>query len=62
MAKVGILMGSKSDFEVVKPAVNVLKKFAVETEVRVISAHRTPEQARDFSVNGNEVRRKPRTQ
>ena len=49
MSKVGILMGSKSDFDVVKPAVNVLKKFGVETEVRVISAHRTPEAARDFA-------------
>lgn len=51
MAKVAIVMGSKSDFEVVKPAVNVLKKFGVETEVRVISAHRTPEEAREFSAN-----------
>ena len=51
MAKVGILMGSKSDFEVVKPAVNVLKKFGVETEVRVISAHRTPDEAHEFAAN-----------
>ena len=49
MAKVGILMGSKSDFEVVKPAVSVLKKFGVETEVRVISAHRTPEEAHEYA-------------
>lgn len=49
MAKVAILMGSKSDFEVVKPAVAVLKKFGVETEVRVISAHRTPEEAHTFA-------------
>ena len=49
MAKVGILMGSKSDFDVVKPAVNVLKKFGVETEVRVISAHRTPEEAHEYA-------------
>ena len=59
MAKVGILMGSKSDFDVVKPAVNVLKKFGVETEVRVISAHRTPDEAHEFAanarVNGMEV-------
>jgi phosphoribosylcarboxyaminoimidazole (NCAIR) mutase len=33
MVKVAILMGSKSDFDVVKPAVNVLKKFGVENEV-----------------------------
>ena len=51
MAKVGILMGSKSDFDVVKPAVNVLKKFGVETEVRVISAHRTPDEAHEFAAN-----------
>ena len=51
MAKVGILMGSKSDFDVVKPAVSVLKKFGVDTEVRVISAHRTPEEAHEFAAN-----------
>jgi len=54
MSKVGILMGSKSDFEVVKPAVSVLKKFGVETEVRVISAHRTPQEAHDFAANARE--------
>ena len=51
MAKVAILMGSKSDFDVVNTAVNVLKKFDVETEVRVISAHRTPEEAHLFAAN-----------
>ena len=54
MAKVGILMGSKSDFDVVKPAVNVLKKFGVETEVRVISAHRTPDEAHEFAEKAQE--------
>lgn len=54
MCKVGILMGSKSDFDVVKPAVAVLKKFGVETEVRVISAHRTPDEAHDFAVHAKE--------
>lgn len=54
MAKVAILMGSKSDFDVVKPAVNVLKKFGVETEVRVISAHRTPNEAHEFAANAKE--------
>ena len=44
-------MGSKSDFDVVKPAVNVLKSFGVETEVRVISAHRTPDEAHEFALN-----------
>ncbi len=54
MSKVGILMGSKSDFEVVKPAVNVLKKFGVEVEVRVISAHRTPDEAHTFAATAKE--------
>ena len=54
MAKVGILMGSKSDLDVVKPAVSVLKRFGVETEVRVISAHRTPDEAHEFAANACE--------
>ena len=52
--KVGILMGSKSDFDVVKPAVNVLKKFGVDTEVRVISAHRTPNEAHEYACSAKE--------
>ena len=59
MAKAAILMGSKSDFPVVKPAVKVLKDFGAEVEVRVISAHRTPEEAHEFASkakkNGVEV-------
>ena len=49
MAKVAVLMGSKSDFPVVKPTVKVLKDFGVEAEVRVISAHRTPDEAHEFA-------------
>ncbi len=51
MAKVAILMGSKSDFPVVKPAVAVLEKFGIEAQVRVISAHRTPDAAHEFAAN-----------
>lgn len=51
MAQVAILMGSKSDWGVVKPAADILNSFGVKTEVRVISAHRTPEEAHDFSLN-----------
>lgn len=51
MAKVAVLMGSKSDFPVVKPAVEVIKKFGAECEVRVISAHRTPDTAHEFAAN-----------
>ncbi len=51
MAKIAILMGSKSDFSVVKPAVDVIKKMGEDVEVRVISAHRTPIEAHDFAVS-----------
>lgn len=54
MSKVAILMGSKSDFPVVKPALKVLKDFGAETEVRVISAHRTPEEAHQFASTARE--------
>jgi 5-(carboxyamino)imidazole ribonucleotide mutase len=40
---VGIVMGSSSDFEVMNQAATVLERFSVEFEIRVVSAHRTPE-------------------
>jgi 5-(carboxyamino)imidazole ribonucleotide mutase len=40
---VGVVMGSKSDYEVLKPAVDLLKEFHIACEVRVVSAHRTPD-------------------
>lgn len=49
--KVAIIMGSDSDLPVVKDAVKELKKFNVPYEVHVMSAHRTPEQASEFSKN-----------
>ena len=51
MAKVAVIMGRKADLSVVKPAITVIKSFGVEVEARVISAHRTPEEAHEFSVN-----------
>ncbi|MBO5328772.1 MAG: 5-(carboxyamino)imidazole ribonucleotide mutase [Clostridia bacterium] len=54
MSKVALIMGSKSDLSVVKPAISVIKSFGVETEVRVISAHRTPEEAHDFAKSAKE--------
>ena len=52
--KVAVVMGSKSDFEVVKPCVRVLEKFGVDAEVRVISAHRTPALAHEFAASAKE--------
>ena len=51
MKKVGIIMGSDSDLPVVEKAINVLKDFEIPYEVHIYSAHRTPEQAREFAVN-----------
>ena len=51
MKKVGIIMGSDSDLPVVEKAINTLKEYEVPFEVHVFSAHRTPVEARDFSVN-----------
>ncbi|HPU63774.1 MAG TPA: 5-(carboxyamino)imidazole ribonucleotide mutase [Mobilitalea sp.] len=47
--KVAVLMGSDSDLPVVKGTINTLKEFGVETEVHIMSAHRTPKQACDFA-------------
>ena len=52
--KVAVIMGSDSDFPVVKGCIKTLKSFGIETEVRVMSAHRTPEAAADFSMNARD--------
>ena len=51
MKKVAVIMGSDSDLPVVEKAINTLREYEVPFEVHVYSAHRTPEEARDFSVN-----------
>ena len=51
MKKVAIIMGSDSDLPVVTPAIKQLRELNIETEVRVMSAHRTPEEAHEFSKN-----------
>ena len=49
MRKVGIVMGSDSDLPVIKKTTDMLKTFDVPYEVHVFSAHRTPDEARDFA-------------
>lgn len=51
MKKVAIIMGSDSDLPVVRKAADTLKSFGVPFEMHVYSAHRTPEEARTFTVN-----------
>lgn len=48
---VAIVMGSDSDLEVMKSCVQQLRAFDIEPQVRVISAHRTPEAADEFASN-----------
>lgn len=52
--KVAVIMGSDSDFPVVKSAVAELKKYGVEFECRVMSAHRTPTEAAEFASKAKE--------
>ena len=54
MKKVGIIMGSDSDLPVIQKAVDQLKALEIPFEVHIYSAHRTPEQARDFALSARE--------
>ena len=54
MKKVGIVMGSDSDLPVLEKAIETLKEFSVPFEVHVYSAHRTPEEAIEFSKNAED--------
>lgn len=51
MKKVGIIMGSDSDLPIAQKAAGVLKGFGVPFETHIYSAHRTPKEAVDFSIN-----------
>jgi len=51
--KVAIVMGSISDLPIMQEAIDILKSFGVETEVDIVSAHRTPEKLFDFSKNAH---------
>ena len=54
MKKVAIIMGSDSDLPVVKGAFSELEKYGVEYEAHIMSAHRTPDLAAEFSKNAKE--------
>jgi 5-(carboxyamino)imidazole ribonucleotide mutase len=51
--KVAIVMGSKSDLPVMQEAIDMLQGFDIETEVDIVSAHRTPEKLVEFSQNAH---------
>ena len=51
MSQVAIIMGSQSDFKVMKEAIDILNYFKIETEVDIVSAHRTPQKMVDYATN-----------
>jgi 5-(carboxyamino)imidazole ribonucleotide mutase len=54
MALVGVIMGSKTDELLMQPALEVLQQLGIEYEVSVISAHRTPDKAREYGLKAEE--------
>ena len=53
--KVAIIMGSKSDLPVMQEAIDILNGFDIETEVDIVSAHRTPEKLFEFSTKAHTI-------
>ena len=54
MPLVAVVMGSKSDTEALKPTLEILTQLGIDYEVSVISAHRTPEKAREYGLAAQE--------
>ena len=54
MNKVGIIMGSKSDLPVMQDAINILNEFGIESEVNIVSAHRTPDKMFKYANNARD--------
>lgn len=54
MKKVGIVMGSDSDLPIIRKATDTLKALDIPFEVHIYSAHRTPDEARDFARNARD--------
>ena len=53
MAKVGIIMGSESDLPFMQEAIDILRAFNIETEIDIVSAHRTPEKMMDYGTQAH---------
>ncbi|MCW2368609.1 MULTISPECIES: 5-(carboxyamino)imidazole ribonucleotide mutase [Sphingobium] len=49
MAKIGVIMGSQSDWDTMRHAVDVLQDLEIECETRIVSAHRTPDRLVDYA-------------
>ena len=53
MNKVGVIMGSKSDYPVMEEAISILKDLNIKHEVNIVSAHRTPDKMMNYSKNAS---------
>tara|TARA_B100000780_G_scaffold51987_1_gene32129 strand:+ start:7106 stop:7582 length:477 start_codon:yes stop_codon:yes gene_type:complete len=53
MAKVGIIMGSKSDLTIMQEAVDILNDFGIPNELDIVSAHRTPDKMMEYGKNAH---------
>ena len=54
MAKIGIIMGSKSDLPIMQEAIDILNDFGISNEFDIVSAHRTPEKMMEYGKNAHE--------
>lgn len=54
MARVGVIMGSRSDLPTMENAIEMLKRFGVDYEVKIVSAHRTPELMFEYAKSAKE--------
>ena len=52
--KTAIILGSDSDIKIAEKSINILKNLGIDYEINVISAHRTPEKAREFALTARE--------
>tara|TARA_B100000941_G_scaffold262756_1_gene215715 strand:+ start:108 stop:587 length:480 start_codon:yes stop_codon:yes gene_type:complete len=53
MNKVGVIMGSKSDYSIMEEAISILKDLNIQHEVNIVSAHRTPDKMMEYSKNAS---------
>ena len=54
MIQVGIIMGSQSDLPVMEEAIEMLKEFQIETEIDIVSAHRTPDKMMEYGTTAHQ--------
>lgn len=51
MARVAVIIGSKTDEQLIQPALDILREFKIDNDLSILSAHRKPEKVREFATN-----------